>query len=508
MEIGTSEPRLSLSVPSMKCQTLLTKSVMEHFTKPDQIAAIFSSSSALRNSSAGANFATNFKINEKSIPLFETVFDPEKCFSTQFSPEMNFFVWIDRSSWNRIFSFIQNKLITKTKYFEASLRTLTIRSRFITNEQLSFIASNTKRITNFKLDFCEKVSSEGINSICENLPQLEVLELEYCESADDSSLQNFAKLQKLRSFFLKWNQKITDDGIQQICKVHSLSALTIRSCNQISSVGFAHLASLTNLIELDVSYTQFSDENLQQISSNLLQLRKIYLDHCSTSNNGLKHLENLADNLQILNLGTFYLSNEGFASISKLINLQELSLIDATISDSGVEKIVSSLPFLISLNLKSCERTSNFCFEHLKRMNFLEKFTGYSSNWSLLAIHSFVMSKKHTLKKIELDVHFESYGLVASRILQNPTSTFFDFSRCALKDQDIPFLLELIGDERFDEIKEISFESCRNISGNTLDLVATTMKNLKKIHLRECWKVSATVIGNFKLKMPNCEVKK
>jgi hypothetical protein len=67
----------------MKCQSLLGKALQEHFTKSSQVASIFSSSPSLQNSSAGANFITNFQVDEKSATLFETIFTPEDCFSIQ-----------------------------------------------------------------------------------------------------------------------------------------------------------------------------------------------------------------------------------------------------------------------------------------------------------------------------------------------------------------------------------------------------------------------------------------
>jgi hypothetical protein len=85
MDINSSKRDL-FCVPSMKCQTLLGKAIQEHFTKPAQLASVFSSSPSLQNSSAGANFLSNFKLNKNTSTLFLTVFTPEDCFSFQFSP--------------------------------------------------------------------------------------------------------------------------------------------------------------------------------------------------------------------------------------------------------------------------------------------------------------------------------------------------------------------------------------------------------------------------------------
>jgi hypothetical protein len=76
----------------MKCQSLLGKAIQEHFTKPEQVASVFSSTPSLRNSSAGANFLTNFKLDYwGAVKLFQTVFTPEDSFSVQLSPKIQIF---------------------------------------------------------------------------------------------------------------------------------------------------------------------------------------------------------------------------------------------------------------------------------------------------------------------------------------------------------------------------------------------------------------------------------
>jgi hypothetical protein len=137
MNISSDFPRGSLFVPSFFCQSLLGKAIQEHFTEPRQIASVFSSSPSLRNSSAGANFLTNFKIDEKSLILFQVVFTPEDCSSIEFS----FSIGIDlvrchsEQARNIFFNFFRN-LITKSRYLEASLRSLEIRVPLITDDHL------------------------------------------------------------------------------------------------------------------------------------------------------------------------------------------------------------------------------------------------------------------------------------------------------------------------------------------------------------------------------------
>jgi hypothetical protein len=149
MDISSFNRRDSFFVPSIKCQSLLGKAVQEHFTKPDQVASVFASSPSLQNSSAGANFLTNFMVFGGTIDLVRTVFTPEDCFSCQFAPALCFNINTSEESWGYLFSFFQN--LRNNKYLEASLRSLEISSKFITDEQLDFMLSNLKRINKLEL---------------------------------------------------------------------------------------------------------------------------------------------------------------------------------------------------------------------------------------------------------------------------------------------------------------------------------------------------------------------
>ena len=170
MNISSFDRRAPLFVPSIKCQSLLGKAIQEHFTKPEQVASVFSSSPSLRNSSAGANFLTNFILDEKLSKLFDTIFTPEDCFSVQFAPCIQVFAE-GSDDWKQIFHLISN-LINNSRYVEASLRSLKITSAFIDDEQLQFILSHVKRIEKLELvlDPECRITPNGLcDSIQENL---------------------------------------------------------------------------------------------------------------------------------------------------------------------------------------------------------------------------------------------------------------------------------------------------------------------------------------------------
>jgi hypothetical protein len=222
MEI-TSSNRDSLFVPSIKCQSLLGKAIQEHFTKPSQIASVFSSSPSLRNSSAGANFLTNFEIDGDFVKIYETVFTPEDCFSIQlaFAVRLN---PVGRS-WNRIFGFL-SKLAT-TKYFSLSLRSLQIGddryALLMSDRELCFIATHLKRITSLHVVSSCNISEESIRVIGENLDELEELNLSGAAQGinGDAVAHLTSKMTRLTSL----NLSSTSVSVEALSELSALVAL-------------------------------------------------------------------------------------------------------------------------------------------------------------------------------------------------------------------------------------------------------------------------------------------
>jgi hypothetical protein len=268
-------------VPSMACQSLLGKAVQEHFTHPRQVASVFSSSPSLQNSSAGANILSNFKLDdEASIKLFKIIFTPEDCFSVQFTPTIMIEVGTfcsDEGSWIKIFSFMTN-LVTKTKYIEASLRSLTISTQHIDDEQLHFLLSNLKRLTKLDLNFHydSSITSLGFSSI-EKLTQLEHLGISAPRGVVDTSVLQLvaSRCTKINTLILMKNfqENAADDSMFEIAKmVATLTSLELHECDQISAVGINHLTSLKNLLELKIvraenQQSKFREDVLQSCSA-------------------------------------------------------------------------------------------------------------------------------------------------------------------------------------------------------------------------------------------------
>jgi hypothetical protein len=503
MSIHTFSPREPLFVPSNKCQSLLGKAIQEHFTKIDQIASVFSSSPSLQNSSAGANFLTNFRIDGESILLFRSVFTPEDCFSLQFTFSIRIVAnTCNQSTFDFIFNFIRQLVNKKPKYLEASLLSLKIDSPFITNEQLIFILSNLKRITNLELELLDSAVTSGVRSI-ENLTELEKLKIVFCRGITTPVLELFAsRLQKLHTLVFRECDGVDDEGILAISTMKSITCLTLlNSSRQISSFGFTHLAAMTNLRDLTIhGQSNFKNENLEEICCNCRLLKKLHLTGClSLISEGTTQLASLT-NLVSLFLNRSNICDESIDHISSLTELEELNVGNTKVSDLGVQKISSSLQKLKILTLTCNALITDKSLEHLAKCISLQQLDVTGISISTRATYSFLQTTKPRLKE------FYGSGLSACvfEVFADPPA-ILDWTVETICDQDVSFLIDILGDDGCLKIQEINL-SRTPISETSLILIAEKCTLLTTINLRKCEKISSSVIEKFKIRLPNCEV--
>ncbi len=488
MNISSFYQRGSIFVPSMKCQSLLGKALQEHFTKPDQIASVFSSSPSLQNSSAGANFLTNFRIDDKSRKLFETVFTPEDCFALQFAFSLSI-ESPSRQLWTKMFCFFRN-LINLTKYLEASLRSLKIRAQFITDEQLHFILSNLRRLTKIVLDLDEnrQITSSAISSIgSEHLRNLEELQIKNSQVVTTPVLEVFAsKLNKLTTLVFENCDSIDDESFVEISKIINLTSFSMTDSERVSSVGFGHIAlSMRNLHELTLDHSShFSNDVLQDICSNCLLLKKLHVENCEVSDSGLSNLKLLSNCCESLNLSWNEISAAGVNEICSLKNLRLLDLSHCQqLSDSDVGKICSSLRLLRSLRLACCIALSSKTLDHLKKLLFVEELDLREIHrFSMLAIVSLLQATKSTLRR------FVCSGVCACVWNVFSSSRVLELTFPTITDADVAILLEALGNERCHEVEEIDI-SKTSITEISVALISSKMKKLRKISFDSCSKI-------------------
>ncbi len=518
------DPRDAFSVPSTRCQSLLGKALQEHFTIPQHVASVFSSSSSLRNSSAGANFITNFRIDAQSAKLFSNIFTPEDCFSLQFAPEITLISIDLPENWNRMYSFFE-KFISRSRFLEASLKSLTLLCKHINNQQLHFIIWNLKRLTKLKIQYFRNgVSPAGMNNMFEHLSsslvELHISECDALLQSDNNALEGLpTRLKNLKSLHISQCDAFPNRGLASIAQTTSLTSLTLPSSDRLTPAGFNLLASLENLQQLTVSGTSFNGENLETISSTChVHLQQLFLLNCNAIS--AAEFKNLTafQNLQTLDVS--YCNNnikdqelDYICSLSALTDLRICYL--KKISDqNGIAKLVSSLPLLKNLDIHGCTSLSDVTLEILsQKATRLERVDIEQCMFSLQAVHSLAMSSmlhRGALTTIAANLHdrYGPYSKVASAILKQSAiqGWFLDLSHMYVSPKELPSLLELIGEERCLGLEEIWLKQSNAVGEAGIDMIAEKCKNLKRINLEGTFRDKET-LKNFIDKMPNCQIK-
>lgn len=194
----------------------------------------------------------------------------------------------------------------------------------------------------------EAFSTKGYSSIAQ-IPNLRTLWIDSHDCSDEK-LALLARHPKLTGLNLCWEGGITDQGIHYISQIPNLKELNISSakatnqgiqylgmCRQLeilelpsfgyTDVGILGLSGLIQLKELRVSTASNSpltDKSLAEIAK-LQHLEKFWIAGNGFTDAGMKHLLQLK-NLRELLIGTCpSITNEGFAKLAGLENLEILN---------------------------------------------------------------------------------------------------------------------------------------------------------------------------------------
>jgi len=168
----------------------------------------------------------------------------------------------------------------------------------------------------------------------------------------DEHVRLVASFIDLRSVVLTQCILITD--IHPLQSLPRLAELNLGDCHSIPGPSFASLSSLTSLQDLSVDNTAIDKESLAKLSSSLPLLTKL-------------NVEGLLNPIPAT----------GFACLSVLTSLQELTLNNATIDCAGFELLARSLTNLTKLHLYEVnlvpEADSQEAFGCLQSLTLLQK---------------------------------------------------------------------------------------------------------------------------------------
>ena len=159
------------------------------------------------------------------------------------------------------------------------------------------------------------------------------------------------------------DSKITDNGLQEIGRLSSITSLSLP--NGITDAGVKDLEQLPQLEHLDISNTQITDNGFAtftrperikslNLSRSITDDGLAYLTRFSglerlsvigVSNNGLAHLKGLAS-LREISVASTQVTDEGIMQLSGLSELHVLGLTSSGVTETGAKQLKISIPNL------------------------------------------------------------------------------------------------------------------------------------------------------------------
>lgn len=151
------------------------------------------------------------------------------------------------------------------------------------------------------------------------------------------------------------NEKATDDWLKWIREFRSLRKLDLANC-EIHGDGLRHVATLTDLRELNLTLTPVDDSALKHLAE-LSELRTLGLASTKVTGTGFEHLKGLT-NLENVNLHFTPVNDAGLKAISQLPLTGRLWLGHTHFTDEGA-KHLANLTKLKRCGLGSMEKASS-----------------------------------------------------------------------------------------------------------------------------------------------------
>lgn len=155
----------------------------------------------------------------------------------------------------------------------------------LTNAGIINLVRKKSSLVELDLSFSVRLSDEVVIEICNCLPNLKILRLKRCRALTDQGIKNICNLVELEILDISECVNITGDGIikgvatklnKKMKEIH-FSALNI--CEK-AVIKIAE--NFPNLLILDLSYcfNGVTELAVQMISKYLIKLRELYLDRC------------------------------------------------------------------------------------------------------------------------------------------------------------------------------------------------------------------------------------
>ncbi|GIL51236.1 hypothetical protein Vafri_7091 [Volvox africanus] len=168
------------------------------------------------------------------------------------------------------------------------------------------------------------VSNRGLASVC-RITTLTRLTLRDCMSLTNRGLMPLSALTGLTCLSLRGCRKLTNQGVEALRGLHRLQHLSLYGVVRLSDKGLVPLAALPDLRTLELGHTRVRDEGLGH-AARLSGLRALVLVREEVSDGGVRQLSALSGLTRLVLRDTVEVSGETLAVL--LPALKELQVLD------------------------------------------------------------------------------------------------------------------------------------------------------------------------------------
>ncbi|QDV49907.1 protein kinase domain-containing protein [Gimesia fumaroli] len=332
------------------------------------------------------------------------------------------------------------------------------------------------------------ISSAGLAHLVQ-FESLESLGLEYTHISD-KGLRHLQKLPHLKDLRLDQTD-ITDRGLLNLKQHKNLETLSLRGTH-VTNAGIQHLKEFPQLSYLTLQHTPITDEGLVGLQQ-FKALRTIELSGPLITPDGLGGLGDIP-NLKSIALSDFKVTETLFSNLAQIKSLESLSLpADSEISDEWLYHL-HSLPKLYRLRLGG-EFLSDRGMEELSKLKNLQILTIYNSRITDTGLANIPQSADLREFKINSQSILTDRGL--NEITKLKQLRVLHIKECKISDVGLADLHQL---KRLQEIQITSSE--------ITDACCEDLIKLPQLNVLMLYSTQITAEGAKKLVdgLPNCKV--
>ncbi|KDO35085.1 hypothetical protein SPRG_01150 [Saprolegnia parasitica CBS 223.65] len=164
--------------------------------------------------------------------------------------------------------------------------------------------------------------------VAQHLPRLTHLNLHGCKSISDDGCMHLAQLSHLQFLDLSFCPRIGDAGLQHL-RALRLESLKLNMCRDVTDIGLLELHGMSSLLELGLSCTQITSAGLTGVASNCaMSLQVLDLSGCAVDDASVAAVLKAAPRLWYVTLAHCELLTTHFWQLTKSFGLTSLRVLE------------------------------------------------------------------------------------------------------------------------------------------------------------------------------------